>query len=45
VAATEATDAPTESVNLSFGKLEFTYRTTTGTEKSFKFDVTGGKLF
>ena len=29
VAASEATNAPTENVNLSFSKLEFTYRVTT----------------
>lgn len=48
VAASEATNAPTESVNLSFSKLEFTYQATKpdgtpGAKKSFKFDVTGGK--
>jgi type VI secretion system secreted protein Hcp len=48
VAASETTDAPTESVNLSFSKLEFTYRATNpngtpGTEKSFRLDVTSGK--
>ena len=50
VAASEATNAPTESVNLSFSKLEFTYQATNpngspGTQKSFRFDVTGGKPF
>jgi type VI secretion system secreted protein Hcp len=48
VAASEATNAPTESVNLSFSKLEFTYQATNpngtpGAKNSFKFDVAGGK--
>jgi type VI secretion system secreted protein Hcp len=44
VAASEATNAPTENVNLSFSKLELTYRATNpngtpGPEKTFRFDV------
>ena len=38
VAASQDGNAPTESITLSFGKVEFNYK-----DKSFKFDVTGGK--
>jgi type VI protein secretion system component Hcp len=48
VAASEATNAPTESVNLSFSKVELTYQATNpngtpGIKKTFTFDVAGGK--
>jgi type VI secretion system secreted protein Hcp len=38
VAAVQDGNAPTESITLSFGKVEFHYK-----DKAFKFDVTGGK--
>jgi len=38
VAASQDGNAPTESITLSFGKVEFDYK-----DKAFKFDVTGGK--
>jgi len=38
VAASQDGNAPTESITLSFGKVEFNYK-----DKAFKFDVTGGK--
>lgn len=38
VAAAQDGNAPTESITLSFGKVEFDYK-----DKAFKFDVTGGK--
>jgi type VI protein secretion system component Hcp len=38
VAASQDSNAPTESITLSFGKVEFNYK-----DKAFKFDVTGGK--
>ena len=50
VAAAKDTNQPTESITLSFGKVEFDYRATKpdgspGTEKSFKWDVTAVKSF
>lgn len=38
IAASQDGNAPTESITLSFGKVEFDYK-----DKAFKFDVTGGK--
>ena len=38
VAASQDGNAPTESITLSCGKVEFDYK-----DKAFKFDVTGGK--
>jgi type VI secretion system secreted protein Hcp len=48
VAATNEANQPTESVTLSFGKVEFDYRATKpdgslGPEKSFKWDVAAAK--
>ena len=46
----EGGSAPTENVTFSFGKVEFTYRSTEadgspGAEKSFKWDVAQNKPF
>jgi type VI secretion system secreted protein Hcp len=38
VAAAQDGNAPTESITLNFGKVEFDYK-----DKAFKFDVTSGK--
>jgi type VI secretion system secreted protein Hcp len=38
VAASQDGNAPTESITLNFGKVEFDYK-----DKAFKFDVTSGK--
>ena len=50
VAAVQDQNVPTENVTLSFGKLEFTYRSTkpsggAGAEQTFKWDVAAGKPF
>jgi len=50
IAAEQSQNVPSENVTLSFGKIEFTYRSTkptggAGAEKTFTWDVAQGKPF